>query len=325
MHNTHIVWATNFLAENGIDSAKLNAIRLFEHCVSKPLFLVDDISKDQLELFRKLVHFRSLGHPLQHLVGKAYFRYLELVSSPMAFIPRPETEILIDEVLLYIKGINDSFSKAKTQPNLIVKKTQNNIADHNFRIVDLCTGSGNIAISLATEIPDSIVCAVDISNEALEIAGQNNEKYGNKVKLIKGDVTKNNWLFGNDLDCFLGFDFIGATSQAKDDSKVEPEIGAIFDIVVSNPPYIPSSRVFNNEVSFDPALALYGGGDKGLEIPKKIVDRAFELLKNGGLFLIEHDDTNQKELCDYIVSKGFSLVEPKVDYNGFPRYIKAIL
>lgn len=277
---THIVAnARKLLQEHNMKDYNISAVRLAEYCLKQPLYLVKNFNNEQISQYQTLINKRIQGIPLQHLLKRSHFRYLELESTPDVFIPRPETELIVDEVIKYVDEL----------------KTNSEI-----KIVDLCTGSANIAISVATEIQNSKVYAIELSNRAFEVAKRNNQKYGDKVQLLCDDATNTNWL-----------------------DKIEPEVTK-FDCVISNPPYIPDNRKFDDEVRFDPEMALYGGDHQGLKIPKKIVDVAANILKKEGFFIIEHDDTHQGELYDYIVSKGFSKVESLKDLNGYPRFIKAI-
>ena len=279
---------TDFLLRHGFDSrqANISSTILAEYCLHAPLYMVQNFTVDQLDKFTELIVKRSEFVPLQHLTGIAHFRYLQLACNKNVFIPRPETEMIIDEVIDYC----------------------NNAKKDKYNILDLCSGSGNIAISIATELPITSVVGVDISEDAIALSKINNKNYGSKVKkFILGDVTNLKWC--NALDNF-------SESQMP-----------VFDCIVTNPPYIPSDRIFNKEnssVYYDPSSALYGGGKDGLCIPKKIVDCSIKILKKGGLFIIEHDDTNQQELLEYMSFKNFSSLMPILDLNNKPRFIKAI-
>ncbi len=302
MNNREIIAkASALLCDRGIADFNISAVRIAEYCLGKPLYLADNFLPEQLQLYNSLISKRLQKVPLQHILGKVNFRYLELFSSKDAFIARPETELIVDYVIDYVSSVRkNSVFLDKT----LHTKDNIDFALPKMKVVDLCTGSGNIAISIANEIENTDVFAVEISPEAIAVAEQNNLKYGNKVKIIHDDATSTSWVntYGIKDNVILGS----------------------FDCVVSNPPYIPSNRVFDNEVSYDPKIALYGGDDKGLYIPRKIVDVAAKLLKKGGLFVIEHDDTHQEELCEYIKGKNFSTTEPMNDLNGYPRFIKAI-
>lgn len=221
-----------------------------------------DVSADEQARFDELLGQRAARVPLQHLTGRAPFRHLELRVGPGVFIPRPETELVVDHVLRFLA---DHPSPAD---------------DPGPVVVDLCTGSGALAISIATERPGSRVVAVEVSPSAVEWARANVADHsallaraGSVVDLISAD----------------------ATTVAAPGAPLESMRGRA-DVVVSNPPYVPDSALPREpEVrDHDPGRALYGGPD-GLEVVRPLAEQAAALLRPGGLLLIEHADVQGED------------------------------
>ncbi|MDQ0645162.1 peptide chain release factor N(5)-glutamine methyltransferase [Microbacterium murale] len=199
----------------------------------------DTVAEQDLAALDALVARRAAREPLQHLTGFAPFRHLELAVGPGVFVPRPETETVAQFAI-------DALSNAP-DPEPIG--------------VDLCTGSGAIALAMATEVPHASVFAVELSPDAHAWAARNTAGAEN-LTLVQGDL---------------------ADSLAELDGTVS--------VVISNPPYVPDDAIPRDpEVRlFDPAMALYGGPD-GLDIVRALSRRALELLRPGGLLVIEHGE-----------------------------------
>ncbi|MEY3496176.1 MAG: hypothetical protein RJA80_398 [Actinomycetota bacterium] len=248
--------------------------------------LIAEITDEQYREIEKLVEKRVRRIPLQHLIGEQGFRYLVLNVGPGVFIPRPETELLVESVIRYIKD--------KNQEKVLV--------------VDHCAGSGSIALSIAKECSNVEVFAIEKSLEAFKYLEANYLKYENEIKSQNSKVH----LINADVN-----------SEVIEINNLEDQ----FDVVVSNPPYIPEKMVPKEiEVKdHDPAIALYGGKD-GLEIVRVVVEKATKLLKTGGLLAIEHSDL-QGNLDDelsvpYLLksSNCFEKIEDRKDLNALPRY-----
>ncbi len=243
--------ATRQLAQAGVPSARHDAEELAAFVLDLPRSQVAAaaIRGDDVRLgtrFADLVAERARRTPLQHLTGRAPFRDLVLDVGPGVFVPRPETEVVAGE--------------AVDEARRLVGLGQTPV------VVDLCTGSGAIALAVATEVPGSQVHAVELAADAFAWAVRNVECTGGVVDLRQGDA---------------------ATAFADLDGQV--------DVVVSNPPYIPpGSEPTDVEVrNHDPRVALYGGGPDGLAVPRQIVASAARLLRPGGLFVMEHADVQQ--------------------------------
>lgn len=246
----------------GVERAELTMLSLREQ-----LF-----PKDKIVIFDSLVSRRAKREPLQHITGLAPFRYLELHVGPGVFIPRPETEQLVELAIEKIKKLEKPL------------------------VVDLCSGSGAIAISLSTELEGSRVYSVELSEQAFEFLTRNYQKYGLDTQRTKNE------------DLAMAFDEL--ESQA--------------DLVISNPPYIPDSAVpVDLEVQLhEPSLALYGGED-GLDVIRRISDRALYLLKPSGLLLLEHADSQAQAISQLLLSEGWQGVVSSQDLAGKDRMISA--
>lgn len=164
---------------------------------------------------------------------------------------------------------------------------------------DLCAGSGAIALTLARELPSSQVFMVEISEKALGVARKNLERYPDLAARITASC-----------------------ADVADPGLWEGRAGA-FDLVVSNPPYVPPGTITQPEALKDPPLALWGGGEDGLTIPKQTVKQAFRLLGKDGILAMEHDPTQGEKLRDYAGEIGFCQVRTQLDLSGRPRYLLA--
>ena len=238
----------------------------------------EPIEPELAERFYNAVELRASRIPLQRITGRMYFRGLTLHSAEQVFICRPETEI--------VAGIG-------------IEAARQVIAEQGtVRIVDLCTGSGAIAIACATELPEAQVWAVELAQEAFALAQRNIETLvPSRVQLLRGDATHPRTLA--DLD------------------------GRI-DIVISNPPYVPADEAPTQvEAGFDPPLALFGGGEAGMDIPRGIICRAAGLLKEGGLLVLEHSASQAALMREAARETGFIEVFTKKDLAGAPRALVA--
>lgn len=233
------------------------------------------IGSHAAERYRSAVARRRHHEPLQHIVGKMWFRALTLRSQPGVFVVRPETEIVAQVA--------------------IDRATELAARGEQPRVVDLCTGSGAIALALATEVPSTDVYAVELMPLAYELANAN-----------IGDIAPGrvHLVHGNALNAL-------------------PELNGTVDIVVSNPPYVPAMHVTQAEATRDPHEALYGGGEDGLIIPRGIIHRACSLLKPGGLLVMEHAEVQSAQLRAEAESAGMTNVRTGQDLTGRDRMLIA--
>lgn len=268
-----IAAATARLAAAGVASPRIDAELLAAHAAGVDrgrLMLLDDPDEQFQQSYDALVTARSRRIPLQHLVGSAAFGPLTLAVGPGVFIPRPETEALLEWAL------------AQHLPDSPV-------------IVDLCTGSGALALALAHHWPTARVIAVDDSPEALEYARRNTA--GTVVDVLAADVTAPGLL---------------------------PDLDGRVDLLVSNPPYIPEAAVLEPEVAeHDPAHALFGGLD-GMSVIRPITALAARWLRDGAHCAVEHDDTTAELSVEAFTRDGhFTDVTARSDLAGRPRFVTA--
>jgi len=269
--------ATATLAEAGIDSARWDAEQLAAHLAGIDrgrLALLESPGEDFLGRYRDAVAVRSRRVPLQHLLGTAAFGPVQLRVGPGVFIPRPETEALLE------------WARAQRLAPRPV-------------IVDLCTGSGALAVALAHQRAElgqeARIVALDNSDAALEYARGNVE--GTAIEIVRADVTEPGLL---------------------------PQLDGRVDLIVANPPYVPDGAVLDPEVGqHDPHQAVFGGPD-GLAVIAPIVRLAGRWLRPGGLIGIEHDDTTARETVELFVRTGlFEDVQARQDLTGRPRFVTA--
>ncbi|RKR20262.1 release factor glutamine methyltransferase [Arthrobacter oryzae] len=274
--------ATAVLAAAGVPTPRVDAELLAEHLLGvglgrlRALMLGDSPAPDG---YADLVAERAQRTPLQHITGVAHFRYLQLAVGPGVFIPRPETESVVQLVI-------DWLSDRQRRQGLTHPK-----------VVDLGTGSGAIAGSIAHEVPGAEVHAVEYSEFAHAWAAKNLAHLG--VHLIRGDLR-----------------------------DALPEHNGTFDVVVSNPPYIPAEAIPNEpEVALhDPPEALYGGGADGMELPTAAAASAARLLVPGGYFVMEHAEVQSGWIAAMLNRSGsFTEVTTHQDLNGKDRATSAVL
>jgi len=232
----------------------------------------DEVSESDHGKYRALLERRRSGECIAYILGRKEFRGMEFAINPKVLVPRPDTETLFEAVLEYIAE-NDGIS-----------------------VLDLCTGSGVLAISLKKERPLLSVTASDISVEALETAALNAGRLlgESAVSLIHSDLFQN--------------------------------LRGRFDIIVSNPPYIPSGEIPNlaPEVQLEPALALDGGED-GLTLVRRIIAEAPDHLPPGGVLLLEADPRQMPRIKDILANNGFAHVRLHKDLGDRERVISAKL
>lgn len=276
------------LTEAGVPSPDADAAALLAHAwevdetdLSRRRLFADAVPAEVAAGFARLVAERARRIPLQHLTGVAHFRRLSLRVGPGVFVPRPETELLVTEVLDHLAHGDDG------APPLVV---------------DLCSGSGAIALSVALEHPGVRVIGIEREAPALSWS------QSNLVDLDLGTST---------VDLLAG----DATTVAVD----HPELAGTVDVVVTNPPYVPDAAVPRDpEVrDHDPAAALYGGAS-GLELPALLIAQAVVLLRPGGLFVMEHAEDQGAGVREIVAgTPGLSGAATFPDYTGRDRYTVA--
>lgn len=233
------------------------------------------LNKTQEAKLSVMLKRRQAGEPIQYITGFTEFMGFSFKTDRRALIPRPETEILVEEALKLIK---------------------NNFTDQP-RILDLGTGSGNIAISLSKYLPKAMIFASDISREALEIAYENAKINGGdkQISFIESD------LFNN------GFD----------------DKNNLFDVIISNPPYLTEKELNDSsiEISFEPRIAL-DGGREGLEFYRNIINDAPKYLRKGGYLIFEIGFNQLKKIKGIVDNRKKFVIEKTIkDYNNIDRVV----
>jgi release factor glutamine methyltransferase len=272
--------AASTLAEAGVPDPLVDAELLAGHvlgigrgAVQAATIRGTALEDPQAAALDALVARRATREPLQHLTGTAPFRHLSLAVGPGVFVPRPETEIVAQF------AIDALLASASPEP----------IG------VDLCTGSGAIALALATEVPHARVHAVELSPEAHAWAARNTAGQQN-LTLVLGDL-----------------------------SEQLRELDGTVDVVISNPPYVPDDAIPRDpEVRlFDPALALYGGPD-GLDVVRAISRRAWALLHPGGTLVLEHAEVQGQAIRELLAQDGWRAAATHRDLTQRDRATTAL-
>ena len=270
-------WTVDYFTRKGVENPRrsaewllsaatdLSRIDLYAH-FDRPL------TEAERATFRNAIERRADGEPLQYVTGEMPFRHLVLQVRPGVFIPRPETEVLVDAVLEHL----DRGGVAAPA------------------VLDLCTGSGAIAVSVAYERPAARVHAVEIVPATAEVARGNAERAGvaERVTVLAGDLF----------------------------APLPEDLRGTFDVVAANPPYIPTADLaaLPAEVAgFEPSLALDGGAD-GLDVVRRIAEEASAWLRPGGVLVMETDSSRAKEAAR-ILSRWYEGVEVRRDLTGRDR------
>jgi release factor glutamine methyltransferase len=266
-----LAWAVQQL--EGGKSPSVDAKVILANILEKSqtfLFTWPDKTLDalQITLFENAIARRKKGEPVAYIVGKRDFWTLSLFTSPDTLIPRPDTEVLVEQVLNWVV-------ESKREP---------------LAICDLGTGTGAIALALASELPQALVVGVDFQTGAVELATRNAEANG----VTNAQFLQSDW-------------FSALTGQS-------------FDVIVSNPPYIEEASPYLNEgdVRFEPKTALTSGVD-GLHDIKHIISTSPVFLNKGGLLAFEHGFNQGRAVRDLLVAAGFSSVRTVKDYGENDR------
>ncbi len=277
-----IIEAAAELERAGVPSARVDAELLAAHVLGVErtrLGLVPLVDPSVIEEYRELVARRVQRIPLQHITGSTAMGNVSLEVGPGVFVPRPETELLLAWALAHLEA---SGLRAPV-------------------VLDLCTGTGALALAIAHARPDAVVHAVELQPQALAWARRNADRRRDAgdtpINLVQGDVT---------------------------DRALLTELEGGVDLVVSNPPYIPEGAVLDPEVAdHDPHTALFGGAD-GLSVIKPMINSIARWLRIGGAVGIEHDDTNGDQVAElFRARRVFDRVVEHPDLAGRPRFVVA--
>jgi len=272
-----LAWTVDYFTRKGVESPRRSAewllsaatgltrLETYAH-FDRPL------SPEERAVFRTAIERRAAGEPLQYVTGEVPFRHLVLRVVPGVFIPRPETEVLVDTVLEFLDrgGIETPV------------------------IADLCTGSGAVAVSIAHERAGALLHATEIVAATAAVARDNAERAGvsDRVTVLEGDLF----------------------------APLSPDLAGTFDVVVSNPPYIPTADLADlpaEVAGFEPRIALDGGPD-GLDVVRRIAADAAVWLRPGGLLAMEIDTTCAKGAAN-ILARWYEEIEVRKDLTGRDR------
>jgi release factor glutamine methyltransferase len=263
---------TAYFAKRDIESPRLNAEHLLAHTLGRKrieLYLEFErpLTEAELAPLRELVRRRGQGEPLQHLLGTVEFAGRVFLCDKRALVPRPETEQLVE-----------------------LLKSQH--TDPKSQILDVGTGSGVIALTLAAEFPEAQVAAVDISDEALALARENAARLGleERVRFAKGNLLA--------------------------------EVDGAFDLIVANLPYVANGdrSTLSREVLHDPAVAVFGG-DRGDELVRELVSVARDRLRPGGMLALEIGIGQAEGLATLLTEKNYHDIASIRDYCGVTRFL----
>ena len=266
---------TAYFQKRAIESPRLNAEHLLAHSLGKKrieLYLEFEraLSETELAPLRELVRRRAQREPLQHLLGTVEFCGQTFVSDKRALIPRPETEELVE---------------------LVIAETGERKPE---RILDLGTGSGVIALSLAMAFSSALIYASDISEDALALARENAQRLGlaDRVRFEKRDLLS--------------------------------EMSERFDLIVANLPYVPTTDrdSLSPEVNRDPELAVFGG-ERGDEIVRRLIQAAPPHLASGGLLALEIGIDQAEGLVAFLREQNYHDISARQDYAGVTRFLLA--
>jgi release factor glutamine methyltransferase len=268
------------LAAVGVESARITAELLLAHVLNWERVRVLAHAPDPIDAitygrFRELVQRRSEGEPLQYLTGKQEFCGYSFKVTPAVLIPRPETELLVESALRLAK----------------------NVGRERLAFLDVGTGSGCIAISLALGYPQARGCAIDVSSEALAIARENAARHGvlDRIWYICGDF----------LECIAR----------------RPQ----FDFILSNPPYVAEADALSLPATVrdhEPRIALFGG-ESGMHAFLRIIPAAAECLLPGGYLLLEIGAGMSRMVADHVQKHPFAVVSILEDLQSIPRCLVA--
>lgn len=266
--------ATERLGAAGVPSPRVDAELLLAAVLAVPrgrLAVLDELPAAAAARYGEYVARRAGREPLQHITGQAPFRRLVLAVGPGVFVPRPETELLVDAVLPHLRGLDAA------------------------SVVDLCAGSGALALAVADEVPGAAVTAVEHAEPALGWLRRN--AAGTPVWVAAGDVR---------------------------DPDLLAELHTRVDAVVSNPPYVPRTAPVAPEVRADPDEAVFAGPD-GLGLIPDVIARAAALLRPGGVLALEHDESHGAAVPKLLGGTGdWTDVADHPDLTGRPRYATAV-
>lgn len=306
-------WIEGYLTQRDDENARVSAQWLVSEAlgVSRMQLFLDaerPLTEDERATLRDWTRRRGAGEPLQYITGETAFRHISVKVRPGVLIPRPETEVLVSEALALLPAapkpqdeLDADLIRQYVELGGEVSEEESTEAASNERptllVADICTGSGCIACSIATEHPRTRVIATDISSDAVALSRDNVAclKLAERVDVIECDLAEG----------------------------IDPALAGAFDLVVSNPPYVPSAVLEDipaEVAEHEPALALDGGKD-GLDVFRRLLSWCAGALKPGGAFAFELHETSLDEAATEAREAGFADVRIAKDLAGRPRVL----
>ena len=295
-----LMWVTEYLTKKGIDPPRLSAELLLSHILQmKRIELYTQFNKpvtsQQLDQLHDLVERAGQNEPVAYLIGKTEFYSLEFTITPDCMIPRPETELLVERAIEFLRTRPVRNSMAG---NMMKKEEISNGSRIGTQFVcDLCTGCGCIAVAIGQNYPNARIIATDISDAALRVAFENVEKHRltDQIKLLCGDL----------------FDPIMSYLEVDK-----------FDLIVSNPPYVSAAdfEVLDKNVKdYEPKLSLFAGTD-GLDIHRRIIENAAPFLKPDAALLLEIGYAQGQAVRQLLEqTKAFGEIKIEKDFHNNDR------
>ncbi len=328
--------SADFLAKRGVESPRLQTELLLAHLLKMPrmnLYLNFEraLTPAETDSLREVILRRSRREPLQHIIGSTSFCGYDITVNRHALVPRPETELLAEEGWKFLSTINapvpspagageggpaeagpDEGSRGKTDLRRVLPTTT---------ALDFGTGSGCIAVALAAKCPDAKITAVDISADALALAKENaaKNKVTGRIEFVQADVKPSR---------FSSLSPTGGEGRGEGAAPVlgsDPHNEAQFDLIISNPPYIPTAEIdtLQPEVrDFDPRAALDGGAD-GLDFYRMFATRAKPYLKPSGKIMLEFGDGQAEAIRQLFENEKWIVEAVKEDYSQRARILIA--
>jgi release factor glutamine methyltransferase len=272
---------TDYFKKRRVESPRLNAEHLLAFTLKRKrieLYLEFErvLTEAELAPLRELVKRRGQGEPLQHLLGTVEFAGRIFICDKRALVPRPETEQLVELL-------------------------QSKIENRQSKILDVGTGSGVIALSLAARFPETAVTATDTSEEALSLARENAERLGltSRIEFLRGDLLAN-----------------------LQERNAMTYVNHVYDLIVANLPYIATGDrgTLSREVAHDPDEALFGG-ERGDEMVRRLIEEAPANLEPGGLLALEVGVGQADDLAAFMAEKNYHDIKTERDYAGVIRFL----
>jgi len=315
--------SAEFLAKKGVESSRLQTELLLAHLLKMPrmkLYLNFEraLTPAETDALRELVKRRGQREPLQHITGSASFCGLEIAVNRHALVPRPETELLAELGWKFLNKLSEGRVTRAPCPN--DKSEFRGSQSSPLRALDFGTGTGCIAIALAVKGPNAKITAIDISADALVLARENAARNGvaDRIEFLRGGG-------------FAALQSEGRVTRAPESnieiggSQSSPLRKMEFDLIISNPPYVPSAEIatLQSEVrDFDPRAAVDGGVD-GLDFYRLLASRAAVFLKPAGRVMLEFGDGQAEAIQKILETENWIVEAVKEDYSQRARILIA--